>query len=146
MDFNFQHCVPSWSLDFNLSCFIDMDYKGQCKNDGRLKTDNIQWNKFRVKERVSLSIKYISLQKHREPWRFYSKRETIMSKMVLFLPTDRCAIALHPGQAYLRLLNSNDCIKLLISLLLLHYSVPHYYLAFESLLLHSLRSPPLQFQ
>lgn len=72
----------------NLSYFIDMDYKGQCKNDGRLKTDNIQWNKFRVKERVSLSIKYISLEKHREPWRFYSKKETTMSKMVLFLPTD----------------------------------------------------------
>lgn len=110
--------------------FIDMDYKGQCKNDGRLKTDNIQWNKFRVKERVSLSIKYFSLQKQREPWRFYSKKETTMSKMVLFLPTD---VLLH-------------YIKLLISLLLLHYSVPHYYLAFESLLLHSLRSPPLQFQ
>lgn len=33
---------------------------------------------------ATLSIKYISLLKLREPWRFNSKEETIMSKMMLF--------------------------------------------------------------
>lgn len=44
-----------------------MDYKGQCKNDGHLKTDNIQWNKFQVKERVSHHPRNIKHQMHQPP-------------------------------------------------------------------------------